>query len=416
MGNKESYVPQPTNSNLNADLAELKEIEKVITSQLNELGEKVDSSFTKAAQFVSNLTDLAMSMSRGRNSSTTRDAIQFAGMTVSAAIKGVGDAYAAYKRNKVLDALLVQKQQIANAKKGALQKILPRVEHLTSKFSKLLESYTLKDYDMERLRNDSYANLLYHNIDSSLGMLRAAAFNQAMAEYILAEYNAWIDGNQQSKLRQPTYWNVNKDILKQLGEPDLLEMIDRYSANSVSVSGKELCVLHDSQLLSVEISENNSRLFDTGLQSRRPAGGIDGVMERLEGVKQHNGMLLPEPSFFDDYTSNVYDLQENNSTLKKTKTAINICMLAALVLVAILFINLSWAVWLRWVLGIICELLVLGGIASLDEHFTEPLVNKGKIIIKRNYDGYREKSGYIYIPKQNLERKSVVGSFLNNFK
>ena len=86
MGNKESYVPQPTNSNLNADLAELKEIEKVITSQLNELGEKVDSSFTKAAQFVSNLTDLAMSMSRGRNSSTTRDAIQFAGMTVSAAI------------------------------------------------------------------------------------------------------------------------------------------------------------------------------------------------------------------------------------------------------------------------------------------------------------------------------------------
>ena len=43
MGNKKSHVPQPTNSNLNADLAELKEIEKVITSQLNELGEKVDS-------------------------------------------------------------------------------------------------------------------------------------------------------------------------------------------------------------------------------------------------------------------------------------------------------------------------------------------------------------------------------------
>lgn len=49
---------------MEADLAELKDIESVISSQLNELGNKIDSSFAKAAQIVSSVTDSTIALIR----------------------------------------------------------------------------------------------------------------------------------------------------------------------------------------------------------------------------------------------------------------------------------------------------------------------------------------------------------------
>lgn len=416
MSKNESAVPQVSNSSLNADLEELKNIEAVITSQLNELGEKIDKSFANAAQFVSTLTDFAMSFSKGGKASTTRDAIQFVGATVSSTIKGVGDAYAAYKHNKALDALLVQKQAIAKAKMDAMLKVLPKVQHLTDKFSQLVGKYASKDYDLAKLREESFSGPLYNNFDKSLGMFRAAAYNQAMAEYVLAEYNAWLEGSQQSKMKQPTYWDINKGILKQFGEPDLLELIDKYSSENASASGNELFVLHDNQLLSMLVSENNSRLFDVGLESLRPAGGIHRVIGDIEGVKRINDMLLPSPSFFDDYISKAWEHEEKQESLSKTKKVFHISLLVGMILVAILFINLSWAVWLRWVLGIICELVVLSVITGLESMFTNPIEKDDRAIMSSNYRAYRKQAGYIYISKRRLEKKSVIDSFLNNFK
>ena len=50
MSDNQANMPLP--SSMATDLAELKDIEKVITSQLTELGQKIDSSFSKAAEFV----------------------------------------------------------------------------------------------------------------------------------------------------------------------------------------------------------------------------------------------------------------------------------------------------------------------------------------------------------------------------
>lgn len=187
---------------MEADLAELKDIETVISSQLNELGQKIDSSFAKAAQIVSSVTDFASSFAK---TGTARDTIKFVGMTVSSAVKGVGDAYNAYKHNKALDALLEQKQKIARAKRSAMAKVQPRLEHLSERYTKLLDNFAGKDYKLENLHKESYAKPLYNNLDKSLNMLRAVLYNRAMAEYILAEYDAWLAGEQQSKLCQPTF-------------------------------------------------------------------------------------------------------------------------------------------------------------------------------------------------------------------
>lgn len=81
MSDNQANMPLP--SSMATDLAELKDIEKVITSQLTELGQKIDSSFSKAAEFVNNVTDIASSFAK---SDTTRDTIQFIGTAASATV------------------------------------------------------------------------------------------------------------------------------------------------------------------------------------------------------------------------------------------------------------------------------------------------------------------------------------------
>lgn len=126
MSDNQANMPLP--SSMATDLAELKDIEKVITSQLTELGQKIDSSFSKAAEFVNNVTDIASSFAK---SDTTRDTIQFIGSAASATVKGIGDAYSAYKYNKALNALLKQKQEIAEVKISAIEKLQPKLEHMS---------------------------------------------------------------------------------------------------------------------------------------------------------------------------------------------------------------------------------------------------------------------------------------------
>ena len=59
MSDNQANMPLP--SSMATDLAELKDIEKVITSQLTELGQKIDNSFSKAAEFVNDVTEVASS-------------------------------------------------------------------------------------------------------------------------------------------------------------------------------------------------------------------------------------------------------------------------------------------------------------------------------------------------------------------
>ena len=207
MSDNQANMPLP--SSMATDLAELKDIEKVITSQLTELGQKIDNSFSKAAEFVNDVTEVASSFAK---SSKTRNTIQFIGTAASATVKGVGDAYSAYKYNKALDALLKQKQAIAEVKISAIEKLQPKLEHMTDNYSKLLNNFTSKEYDLEKIQQTSYSEPLYNNIDKLLSMLRAILYNKTMAEYIHAEYTAWLNGEHQSKLRQPTYWTINEKL------------------------------------------------------------------------------------------------------------------------------------------------------------------------------------------------------------
>lgn len=412
MSDNQANMPLP--SSMATDLAELKDIEKVITSQLTELGQKIDSSFSKAAEFVNNVTEVASSFAK---SSKTRNTIQFIGTAASATVKGVGDAYSAYKYNKALDALLKQKQAIAEVKISAIEKLQPKLEHMTDNYSKLLNTFTSKEYDLEKIQQTSYSEPLYNNIDKLLAMLRAILYNKTMAEYIHAEYTAWLKGNHQSKLRQPTYWDINEKLTDYLNNPNMLELIDKYSTITTgNISGNEVCFLHDQQLMSFAMSLNSNKLFNRSALGKclgRPFTSFD---KDMFIIQDNNPVLLPSPDFFETYRDAV---SEYNNIYDRMNWKISMVRLFGLIFVVGLIGSIltlfdgDIGVGLLGICfnGTLSYLFYVKIIESIKENNNVNL----KTIANNSKKEYKTAAGYVAIRKKRLEKKDVLNSFLSNF-
>lgn len=412
MSDNQANMPLP--SSMATDLAELKDIEKVITSQLTELGQKIDSSFSKAAEFVNNITEVASSFAK---SSKTRNTIQFIGTAASATVKGVGDAYSAYKYNNALDALLKQKQAIAEVKISAIEKLQPKLEHMTDNYSKLLNNFTSKEYDLEKIQQTSYSEPLYNNIDKLLAMLRAILYNKTMAEYIHAEYTAWLKGNHQSKLRQPTYWDINEKLTDYLNNPNMLELIDKYSTITTgNISGNEVCFLHDQQLMSFAMSLNSNKLFNRSALGKclgRPFTSFD---KDMFIIQDNNPVLLPSPDFFETYRDAV---SEYNNIYDRMNWKISMVRLFGLIFVVGLIGSIltlfdgDIGVGLLGICfnGTLSYLFYVKIIESIKENNNVNL----KTIANNSKKEYKTAAGYVAIRKKRLEKKDVLNSFLSNF-
>lgn len=412
MSDNQANMPLP--SSMATDLAELKDIEKVITSQLTELGQKIDNSFSKAAEFVNDVTEVASSFAK---SSKTRNTIQFIGTAASATVKGVGDAYSAYKYNKALDALLKQKQAIAEVKISAIEKLQPKLEHMTDNYSKLLNTFTSKEYDLEKIQQTSYSEPLYNNIDKLLSMLRAILYNKTMAEYIHAEYTAWLKGNHQSKLRQPTYWDINEKLTDYLNNPNMLELIDKYSTITTgNISGNEVCFLHDQQLMSFAMSLNSNKLFNRSALGKclgRPFTSFD---KDMFIIQDNNPVLLPSPDFFETYRDAV---SEYNNIYDRMNWKISMVRLFGLIFVVGLIGSIltlfdgDIGVGLLGICfnGTLSYLFYVKIIESIKENNNVNL----KTIANNSKKEYKTAAGYVAIRKKRLEKKDVLNSFLSNF-
>lgn len=412
MSDNQANMPLP--SSMATDLAELKDIEKVITSQLTELGQKIDNSFSKAAEFVNDVTEVASSFAK---SSNARNAIQVIGTAASATVKGVGDAYSAYKYNKALDALLKQKQAIAEVKISAIEKLQPKLEHMTDNYSKLLNNFTSKEYDLEKIQQTSYSEPLYNNIDKLLSMLRAILYNKTMAEYIHAEYTAWLKGNHQSKLRQPTYWDINEKLTDYLNNPNMLELIDKYSTITTgNISGNEVCFLHDQQLMSFAMSLNSNKLFNRSALGKclgRPFTSFD---KDMFIIQDNNPVLLPSPDFFETYRDAV---SEYNNIYDRMNWKISMVRLFGLIFVVGLIGSIltlfdgDIGVGLLGICfnGTLSYLFYVKIIESIKENNNVNL----KTIANNSKKEYKTAAGYVAIRKKRLEKKDVLNSFLSNF-
>ena len=412
MSDNQANMPLP--SSMATDLAELKDIEKVITSQLTELGQKIDNSFSKAAEFVNDVTEVASSFAK---SSNARNAIQVIGTAASATVKGVGDAYSAYKYNKALDALLKQKQAIAEVKISAIEKLQPKLEHMTDNYSKLLNTFTSKEYDLEKIQQTSYSEPLYDNIDKLLAMLRAILYNKTMAEYIHAEYTAWLKGNHQSKLRQPTYWDINEKLTDYLNNPNMLELIDKYSTITTgNISGNEVCFLHDQQLMSFAMSLNSNKLFNRSALGKclgRPFTSFD---KDMFIIQDNNPVLLPSPDFFETYRDAV---SEYNNIYDRMNWKISMVRLFGLIFVVGLIGSIltlfdgDIGVGLLGICfnGTLSYLFYVKIIESIKENNNVNL----KTIANNSKKEYKTAAGYVAIRKKRLEKKDVLNSFLSNF-
>lgn len=287
-------------------------------------------------------------------------------------------------------------------------------------------------------------------------MLRAVLYNQAMAEYILAEYNAWLGGEHQSSLSQPTFWDTNNEITKLLGNPDLLSLVDKYTQPSDDkIPGNELCFLHDEQLMSVAMRENSDKLFNL---TRTPEEEVEsdlkeilgddyndeeareemrqellkddvdhGKLDRTIAADMHlmeidNSQLLPSPNFFDRYLNNSDEYNETRKLMKRCSFWLHFstvfCILA---LWGIMFDDedpVNLANWLKWAISIIGTIVIYYIFEKGFQVYAnkKPRMKKLNELIDDTNDDYSTKGGYVYIPKKILKKKDVVGSFLNNFK
>lgn len=309
------------------------------------------------------------------------------------------------------------------------------------------------------MHNESYAKLVYSRFDKNLDMLRAVTYNRLMATYIMAEYNAWLGGEQQSELLLPTYWDANKEIAELLGNPDPFDMpryyaigaIDSRRHNGETIPGNDLCFLHDEQLMSQFMSENTDKMLgrtwpteeeieedlkntlgdDINDEELREATLKDilsnypiedkpmGLPGTLFALHHFNSILLPRPDFFDEFVEAEREYDETYNKMKKDNIILHINTFVLLMLDYLFLIDGdgligNWASWLRWVVGIIVAIAVL----FLWEGWYIPLRNKSKhekmTELADDVDNtYKTAAGYQYIEKKILKKKNVVGSFLN---
>lgn len=404
---------QLSNADIQKDLAQLKDIEQVITSQLNELGEKIDSSFSKAAEVVTNITDAACAIGGGVLSSKAKKNIQMAGTLASSAIKGVGNAYNAYKYNKALDALLVQKQEIARTKKGAIEKIMPKIDHISEKYYKVLNNFISRDYDLSKVHEKSYAKFLYNNIDKALSLVRTVTYDSEIAKFILADYDAWLRGEQQSNRDLPTTWTVNKQLKKLLGDPDAMSIFKEYQSAEGTISGKTLCFLHDETFMSMSISDNIKGIFNRGKEGPKNSGEENA--EAISWFVDSNKDLLPSPTFLDDLRDNTERYHELDVKTSKIGKIFNVLSIVMLLVIFLWVRNTEWATWAKWVLGIIISFVALIILNLPIASIFDSAANKEMYeLYNGTYRIYRDMVGYVYSYRKRLEKKDVVGSFMNS--
>ena len=390
-------------------MGEIQRVESELNEQLYEIGQKIDAGFSQMANLVANVTDFAVNISHGFISDKNRGKMQLYGDIASEAINVIGATYNAYQHNKALDKLLAQKQSIASAKRASLQRILPAIEKTHDKIEKLIVFEGKKSFNISKLKNGSVRDLLFTNMDKILAAYRAAEYVSLTSEYLLAEYNAWLEGNQRSSIARPTYLDVNQNIVSLLA-PDDSNNVRRISSMLSSspniLQGSSLYFLHDTSLTSV-------LLLGEGMVPDETNPGEDTFVTQEVPQIQSDviGDIISTNEAFQSYKQSSLDY-------KATKDKDSSCMVAIIgYLVSIggtwalfHYYLTDWSTWIQWIVGIIIAGILITIVTSISAGISEKVKNKLDAINQDNFNDLIEKTGYVEIQEPDVEKKSVVGT------
>ena len=390
-------------------MGEIQRVESELNQQLNEIGKKIDAGFTQMANLVETVTDIAVEASQGLINDQNRIKIGLWGDRAVNAINLVGSVYNAYQHNKALDKLLVQKQAIASAKRASLQRILPRIEKTHDQIEKLIVAEGKKSYELSKLKDSSIRDLLFTNMDKILAAYRAAEYVSLTSEYLMAEYNAWLDGDQRSSIPRPTYLDVNQNIVSLLAPGDnnnVRKISSTLSSSPNTLQGSSLYFLHDTSLTSVlllgegMIPDEENPGEDTFVTQEVPqiqSDVIGDIVSTNETFQSFKRFALDYKATKDSDYSGMIGCIGTITSIGGTWVLFHF------------FLN-DWATWVQWVVGIIIAGIIFTIFVSIRINIENKVNEKLNTINQNNFNDLIEKTGYVEIQEPDVEKKSVMGT------
>lgn len=379
-------------------------IEEVLLPQLNELAEKIDSSFNDVSQSIRFCAEQLLSTNMFSEKNRTRIAI---GATVtSVLVDSIGAGFSAYKHNKYLDTILVEKRKIANAKISVIEKVIPLTKKAFENASQIVLQKVDKEYSSDLLQNQDTLKLILSNAEKEMNILRTSCFYMLMVQYLHAEYNAWMSGLQVSEVDRPSLYTANTQIFLKIICADHFrgDMEIFLSNKSDSLKGREVYVLADKQLTNTYlIYMGNTRKFID------PTEDCDYFPPELPvnfenqnaalSVIENSSMI----SINDADTKRISDFCE----LGDGTTMSHIVFGLLCVGVVVLLVVLDWAIWLSIILGVIAEgVLISQWVKKVEEQknaFYRKLLNIQHDIYAR----LMKDAGYVKYDKSVYQKKNV---------
>ena len=390
-------------------MGEIQRVESELNQQLNEIGEKIDAGFTQMANLIETVTDFAVEASQGLISDQNRNKIGLWGDRAVNAINLAGSVYNAYQHNKALDKLLVQKQTIASAKRASLQRILPRIEKTHDKIEKLIVAEGKKSYELSKLKDSSIRDLFFTNMDKILAAYRAAEYVSLTSEYLMAEYNAWLDGDQRSSIPRPTYLDVNQNIVSLLApgnNNNVRKISSTLSSSPKTLQGSSLYFLHDTSLTSV-------LLLGEGMVPDEANPGEDiFVTQDIPQIQSDViGDIISTNEAFQSFKQYALEYKSvDNYIIPGIFFCFGLIISIGGPWALFHYYLTDWATWIQWVVGIIIAGILVTFFSSIGEKMMDRISDKLNAINQEYFNDLIEKTGYVEIQEPDVEKKSVVGT------
>lgn len=336
-------------------LNEMKELELFFDEVLS-ITNKIDNSFNDITDSFNNMSNMiANTIKNSPNKEDQEFAAKLAIGTwaIGQAIHGLGIvANKILMWNKAND-MLPLKKEIATIKLPSLKQTEARVERLLDNTRRIFLAYAEINFSSQKIKQISTETNFFKQICQprmlALNMFRKASFNYLTLRYLIAEYEAWIEGKHDSETVMPIMEDVNKIIFYDTllppdkGKKSKLRSIEQILWQSTSeINGRALYIALDKQLMAYYLSEGP--LYIT--QERTTMNSwLHSIINENEAIVTSDEML-----------SILIETERMKAFRKRILTAIGIAFCYIIIYVLGVYVNLSitWKV----IVGVIGLLLI----------------------------------------------------------
>lgn len=178
-------------------------------------------------------------------------------------IRGVGELYKYYKQQQALGKLLKIKQDIATEKYKAVESVLQRSAKNVFRFEDLVKLYANQSYQVNKI-NDCASQK--RQMASLMNQYRMSYYIYLSLSYLIAEYDAWLNGQHDPEEQSPNLLDVNKQIINHVLFPnassaDIRIEFEEAEKEKPVITGRLLFLLVDDGLLAFYLAYNDKLIY-----------------------------------------------------------------------------------------------------------------------------------------------------------